>query len=253
MFLFLLFCKYTGNMFFSSLSLFKAGWIWMVFLWLMLLGCLKDVQRHLVMDPLPSVWAVYLHLTLSSSASSSLIPAALMSSPPTSINLLFAVPLDPLPCSSNLSILPIYSLSLFWTCPTHLSLASLCFETDAVLFFLPGNDYCSFFSLYQHSLLPPKKEKRKSVFSISIQFHLNLTQKLDIFTSQSKKTVGHNIPAQRRIKHLRFSCLCSSNLSILLAARIFMLSDNSGQKINKVCLPLFSVCIAPSMFPGPGV
>lgn len=38
-----------------------------------------------------------------------------------------------------------------------------------------------------------------------------------------------------------------------LAVLIFMLSDNSWQKINKMFLPLFSVCIAPSMFLGPGV
>ncbi|XP_054648940.1 uncharacterized protein LOC129190355 [Dunckerocampus dactyliophorus] len=66
-----------------------------------------------------------LNLTLSS-ASSSLTPTTFMSSFTTSINLFFGLPLGLLPGSSKLSILlPIYSLSLLWTCPNHLSLASL--------------------------------------------------------------------------------------------------------------------------------
>ncbi|XP_068170159.1 MTOR-associated protein MEAK7 isoform X1 [Antennarius striatus] len=66
-----------------------------------------------------------LHLTLSS-ASSYLTPTTFKSSLTTSINLLFGLLLGLLPGSSKLSILlPIYSLSPLWTCPNHLSLASL--------------------------------------------------------------------------------------------------------------------------------
>nr|XP_057943069.1 uncharacterized protein LOC131138282 isoform X1 [Doryrhamphus excisus] len=62
-----------------------------------------------------------LHPTLSST-SVSLTPTTLMSSLTTSINVLFGLPLRLLPGSI---LLPIYSLSVLWTCPNHLSLASL--------------------------------------------------------------------------------------------------------------------------------
>ncbi|XP_068182162.1 mitogen-activated protein kinase kinase kinase kinase 4 isoform X5 [Antennarius striatus] len=78
-----------------------------------------------------------IHLTLSS-ASSSLTPATSMSSFITSINLLFGLPLGLLPGSSKLSILlPIYSLSLLWTCPNHLSLASLTLSPKPLTFAVP--------------------------------------------------------------------------------------------------------------------
>ena len=74
---------------------------------------------------LQSQQIICLHLT-PSSKSSSLTTNNFKSSFSPSINLLFGLSLDLLIGSSNLVILlPIYSLSLLWTCPNHLSLVSL--------------------------------------------------------------------------------------------------------------------------------
>ncbi|KAF7711836.1 hypothetical protein HF521_000847, partial [Silurus meridionalis] len=67
---------------------------------------------------------ICLHTTLSSI--SALKPTTCMFSLTTSINLLFGLPIFPLPGGSILSILlRIYPMSFLCTCPNHLNLASL--------------------------------------------------------------------------------------------------------------------------------